>query len=296
MVPRTPTPSPRLVRAAAAEREELARHRDRLLAARERLRAELAAVERSLQEVDERRHLLDRLTAETDEDRDGGHPGGEHGREGAGAGIGGRARVRHRGLLGAAAHADRVAGGEAPAAAVPSASTGESRLPGSLPATGAAGGSAAVRRSDGHEEVLRGPAIRRVAVEVLLARTDRPEALHYREWFALLRDAGFEVAGKDPLAVFLTQLSRSPVVRRGTQAGVYELDLGAPALLETRLDRLHDELRRLTARPEATADLAAIRGRREQLTIEINQTEKALEEARAALAAAPSHPAVAAAG
>ena len=47
----------------------------------------------------------------------------------------------------------------------------------------------------------------------------------------------------------------------------------------------HEDLRGLTARPEATADLAAIRARREQLTLEITQTEKALEEAEGTLAA-----------
>src|SRR4051812_50128398 len=57
----TPTPSARLVRAAAAERAELARYRDRLLAARDRLRAELDDVEASLRELDERNALLDRL-------------------------------------------------------------------------------------------------------------------------------------------------------------------------------------------------------------------------------------------
>ena len=62
--------------------------------------------------------------------------------------------------------------------------------------------------------VLRGPAIRREAVCVVLAHPDRPDALHYRDWFALLKQAGFEVAGKDPLATFLTQLSRSPPCAR----------------------------------------------------------------------------------
>ena len=146
-------------------------------------------------------------------------------------------------------------------------------------------GPRSIRPAERPGGLLRGPAIRRAAVEVLLAQADRPEALHYRDWFDLVRAAGFDVAGKDPLAVFLTQLSRSPVIRRGTQAGVYELDVTAPARLGIALDRLHEDLRGLTARPEATADLAAIRARREQLTLEINQTEKALEEAEGTLAA-----------
>ena len=51
------------------------------------------------------------------------------------------------------------------------------------------------------------------------------------------------VAGKDPLAVFLTQLSRSPAVRKGAQPGVYELDRQAPARLRATLDDLHEQLR-----------------------------------------------------
>jgi chaperonin cofactor prefoldin len=216
MVPPTPTPSARLLRAAEAERADLGRHRERLLAARDRLRAELEDVEASLRELDERDALLDRLA--------GPAP-----------------------VPGAAAAAPPNETGAAP---------------------------------------LRGPAIRRVAVEVLRARPDRPQAMHYRDWFEALRAAGYAVAGKDPLAVFLTQLSRSPAVRRGTQSGVYELDPGAPRRLRERLDALHAELRGLTAAPSATADLTAIRARRAAITTEITRVEKALEEAEAVLGTA----------
>jgi hypothetical protein len=214
MVPTPPTPSARRVRAAAAERADLARHRERLLAERDRLRATLEGVEASLREIDDRDALLDRLA-------------------------------------------------------------GPAVAPASAPASAAAGGMP-----------LRGPAIRRVAIEVLRARPDRPQALHYRDWFEALRAAGYAVAGKDPLAVFLTQLSRSPVVRRGTQSGVYELDPTAPRRLRDRLDALHAELRGLTAAPSATADLTAIRARRAALTGEITRVEKALEEAETVLGAA----------
>ena len=67
------------------------------------------------------------------------------------------------------------------------------------------------------------------AVTISLPDPRHPQALHYREWFALLEQNGYAVAGKDPLAVFLTQLSRSPVVQRGTQSGVYELNAAALA-------------------------------------------------------------------
>lgn len=148
----------------------------------------------------------------------------------------------------------------------------------------------------GTAATLRGPAIRETAVRLLLDDERGAEALHYREWFERLADAGFAVAGKDPLAVFLTQLTRSPVLRKSTQAGVYELDRSAPARLRARLAALHDELRGLTATPTQTADLGAIRARRDELNTEIGQTEKALEEAERMLGDAGVGPTLAVAG
>ena len=124
---------------------------------------------------------------------------------------------------------------------------------------------------------LRGPAIREHALRVLI--DDGRESLHYREWFELLGDEGYAIAGKDPLAVFLTQITRSPAVRRGARAGVYELDREASARLRTTIDRLQHELRELTTTTEMTAaDLNAIRARRTQLTAEIGRAERRLEE------------------
>jgi hypothetical protein len=226
MVPSTPSPSARLLRAAAAERADLARHRDRLVTAREQLREELARIDASLHELDARARLLDRLTGPDTTARRGERP----------------AAVAH------AADDDANAAGHdrPPVQAAPK---------------------------------LRGPAIRRAAVEALLALPERPEALHYRDWYAALQDAGFEVAGKDPLAVFLTQISRSPVIRKSTQPGVYELDTGAAHRLRDRLDRLHADLRALSATPSAATDLAAVRSRRAQIHAEIGHVEKALVEA-----------------
>jgi hypothetical protein len=144
---------------------------------------------------------------------------------------------------------------------------------------------------------LRGPAIRAAAVRVLLAHPRRPEALHYRQWFDLLTESGYLVEGKDPLAVFLTQLSRSPVVRRGTQSGVYELDLQAPARLRTRLQDLQAQLRELTTTVSSeTTDLSSIRDRRIALNLEIGKVEKALEEAEETLSKRPGTPGLAVAG
>ena len=54
-------PSARLVRAVAAERAELERHRARLHAEADELRAALARIEHGLTEIDERCELLERL-------------------------------------------------------------------------------------------------------------------------------------------------------------------------------------------------------------------------------------------
>lgn len=138
-------------------------------------------------------------------------------------------------------------------------------------------------------------AIRETAVRTLLASEGEIEALYYRDWFQLLAEAGYVIRGKDPLAVVLTQLSRSPVVRRSTQAGVYELDRDAPRELRARLNELHEQLRRMTTAPSAATDLAEARARREQLATDVRHVEKALEEA-SRLLEAPAPPELAVAG
>ena len=187
-----PQPSARFVRAVAAERAELERHRARLAHEARELRTALTRIEHGLAEIDERCELLDRLT---------GAPRPE-----------------------------------------PQDDTPEGTL-------------------------LRGPAIRERAVEALLE--SGREALHYRRWFELVTGEGAMIAGKDPLAVFLTQITRSPVVRRGPSAGVYELDRAAPERLAKTLERLQHELART----------ATDRARRAHITAEIGRVEKALEEA-----------------
>jgi chaperonin cofactor prefoldin len=214
------------VKAAEAEREQLARHRRELMEARESLSAELERIEGSLEELAERETLLDRLTGPT------------------------TARSEPANEL------ERLA-----------------------------------RRAADDDEsvtVLRGPAIRREAVRVLLAHPDHPEALHYRDWFSLVQDDGFRVAGKDPLATFLTQLSRSPAVRKSTQAGVYELDRGALRRLRRRRDELHEELRALTATPGHGTEVSVLRTRRTELNAELGRVEKALEEVELLFADIPA--------
>lgn len=136
-----------------------------------------------------------------------------------------------------------------------------------LPARGAAAGAAA-------GEGLKGAAIRTAAIGVLLARpAGAAEPIHYKDWFRAIEEAGHQVAGKDPLAVFLTQISRSPVVRRTSRSGVYELDLEAPERLRARLERLHARL----------AEQSTDRTERDRVVAELAVTERALDEAERAL-------------
>lgn len=227
---RPSSPSARLLRAVAAERNGLRRRRDALLKRRRRIRSQLDELDGAIAELDERLAMISRLGAEDPTpQRQSPEPESEPSpkREGA---------------------------------------------------------------------VLRGPAIRAAAVKALRAHPQRPEALHYRRWFDLLNEAGYDVAGRDPLAVFLTQLSRSPLVRRSTQSGVYELDLQAPTRLRQQLEDLQAQLRKLTASASSsTADLGSIRSRRTALNLEINKVEKALQEAEETLHQDPETPGLAAA-
>jgi hypothetical protein len=211
---RQSSPSARLLRAVAAERNGLRRRREALVKRRRRIQSQLDELNGAIAELDERLALISRLGDEN---------------------------------------------------SAPLHQSAEPELETSPERAG---------------RVLRGPAIRAAAVKVLLAHPHRPEALHYRRWFELLEKAGYDVAGQDPVAVFLTQLSRSPLVRRSTQAGVYELNLQAPTRLRQQLEDLQAQLRKLTAcAASSTADLGSIRSQRTALNLEINKVEKALQEA-----------------
>ena len=78
------------------------------------------------------------------------------------------------------------------------------------------------------DEELRGGRLREVALDVLREKAGDGTPIHYREWFRALNEAGFRVVGKDPLASFLTQVSRMERVERiGRRTGLYRLRLAA---------------------------------------------------------------------
>lgn len=83
-------------------------------------------------------------------------------------------------------------------------------------------------RVDLQTEELRGQRLREVAIEILRSELGAGEAIHYREWFRLVRAAGHRIAGKDPMATFLTQVSRCDAVESvGARSGRYRLRLAA---------------------------------------------------------------------
>lgn len=138
--------------------------------------------------------------------------------------------------------------------------------------------------------ILKGARIRETAVRILAANSQPDAPVHYRDWFELVTAQGFMPTGKDPLATFLTQVGRSPVVQRTTTAGMYMLDLDFPKRARERLTRLGRELsdtQDLSA--QSTVDeISAARERRATLTTEMRDVERQLEEALRSLGSAAS--------
>jgi hypothetical protein len=77
-------------------------------------------------------------------------------------------------------------------------------------------------------EELRGERLREVALEVLQRISADGDPIHYRIWFEALVRSGFRVSGRDPLATFLTQITRIDTVQSvGRRSGLYRLRVAA---------------------------------------------------------------------
>ena len=86
---------------------------------------------------------------------------------------------------------------------------------------------------DNLDERLRGQRLQEIAVQVLAESDSAGEPVHYREWYSLLRTAGYTVGGKDPVATFLASVSRAPHVEAvGRRTGLYVLTGGAASSAE----------------------------------------------------------------
>lgn len=148
---------------------------------------------------------------------------------------------------------------------------------------GRAGHLRPVRGEGATKAVLSGARIREVAVLLLASSPNPRRPIHYQQWYELLRNAGYTLDAQDPPAAFLTQLSRSPVVRRAGAPGVYAIDFDAPRALREQLRRLETELAHTTRTNESPEELTAARERRAKLVTEIRATERRLEEATRSL-------------
>jgi polyhydroxyalkanoate synthesis regulator phasin len=133
----------------------------------------------------------------------------------------------------------------------------------------------------GQSNTLRGASIRRTAVRLLLDSPRRLETIHYREWFKLLKDAGYEIGGKRPDAVFLNQVARSPLVASTSRAGYYCLDLEAPRRLRRELQAAQSKARDALA--DLPSDVESLRARQSEearATSEIRGLQRQLAEAQ----------------
>jgi hypothetical protein len=71
---------------------------------------------------------------------------------------------------------------------------------------------------------VRGQKLRELAVEMLRQKKGLGVTIHYRDWYALVVESGVRVGGKDPIAAFLTQVSRAEGVESvRPRSGLYRL-------------------------------------------------------------------------
>ncbi len=154
------------------------------------------------------------------------------------------------------------------------------------------GGESSTESAPSGTTILKGAQIRERAVAVLATSDAADRAVHYRTWFELLAQHGYLPAGKDPVATFLTQIGRSPVVKRSTSAGVYALDLEFPDRARARLAELSDDLTKVDLAPAETsvAELGRLRDTRQAISVEIEATKRALEEAVRSLSGVAESP------
>jgi hypothetical protein len=139
------------------------------------------------------------------------------------------------------------------------------------------------RETPGRRAALAGAELRKqLAVSALRRRPGEPA--HWRRWLEWLRDDGFDPAGRNPEATFVTQLTRSPLVRRGDCEAVYVLDVTLVCALRERLQDLHERLRRLPPPDQLALLDDDARAVRHELQLEIGRAERALREAWGVLA------------
>ena len=129
------------------------------------------------------------------------------------------------------------------------------------------------------DRILRGQAIRETAARLLAASPGAGGPLHYRRIVEVVQNAGYAIARADPDAVLLTQLTRSPVIRKAGRPGEYQIDFNAPDRLRARLGVLHADLRQLSDTHIDPSESPMARENRQRIVTELAHNEKALAEA-----------------
>ena len=129
------------------------------------------------------------------------------------------------------------------------------------------------------DRVLHGQATRETAARLLAASPGAAGPLHYRQVRQVLQNAGYAIAGADPDAVLLTQLTRSPVIRKAARPGEYQIDFDAPDRLQARLGVLQADLRQLSDTRIDPSESAGARENRQRIVTELAHNEKPLAEA-----------------
>ena len=77
--------------------------------------------------------------------------------------------------------------------------------------------------------LLKGERILEVAISLIPDDVSVEKPIHYREWYRLIRNAGYYITGAQPLSNFLVQLSRSPKIQAlGNRSGYYALTPDEP--------------------------------------------------------------------
>jgi hypothetical protein len=128
-------------------------------------------------------------------------------------------------------------------------------------------------RLDLQTQLLQGQQLREEAVRILVEARGTRQPIHYKEWYGLLRDAGLAAAGKDPLATFLTQITRAPLVQRvDGRGGVYQVD--PIAAYEQARNELGVASRELTA---AEDGVGAVAGENGDATVTVRRVREAQE-------------------
>lgn len=161
------------------------------------------------------------------------------------------------------------------------------RVAGADPGPAAAGGGPRVVAA-AQQGALGGRELRETAARILLATFGVGREIHYRDWLDRVLAAGHDIAGRDPGASFLTNVSRSPVIARGEAPGTYRIDLDRIEALRAELAEKQAELSDLVgviAREREPAAGARLRQHRTKLLAEIRRLENQVGEADRVLAA-----------